>query len=243
MTWLFLTPALAADPYLAFEWRPLSRGDLTVVGEQRTSGLLVSSSDGFARPQMQLDAGAWLTDRLGLQASLGIARATVTSWNGDVYAQQHWGVMRPGLDLKLRPPTPHHGLPTPWALLGAHVDIPSARDVSNGYTANEQLDADEAAGIDRLRLGALGARIGLGVEQRLIGGLSLGAQYTAAWQRSLFVRRDPVTLESTVFGEAALLLIFDWPRPATGEGRGSGRAPSDEDLPGPEAPIAEGDDT
>lgn len=218
------SPALDLDPivqrsgpapYLAFEWRPLSRGDLTVVGEQRTSGLLVSSADGFARPQVQLDVGAWLTNYLALQGSVGVARATVTTWTGEVYAQQHWGVVRPGVDLKLRPGRRNPGLPVPWALLGAHVDIPSARDVSNGYTVEEQLDADDAAGIDRVRLGALGARAGVGVEQRLIGGLSLGAQYAAQWQRSLFVRRDPVTIESQVFGEASLLLVFDWPRRPT----------------------------
>lgn len=201
-------------PYLAFEWRPLSRGDLTVVEEQRTSGLLVSSVDGFARPQVQLDVGAWIVESLAVQGSIGVARATVTTWNGTVYAQQHWGVVRPGLDLKVRPPGMHRGLPIPWALMGAHVDIPSSRDVSNGYTVDEQLDADDAAGIDRVRLGALGARVGVGVEQRVVGGLSLGAQYTAQWQRSLFTRVDPVTIESQLFGEAALLLVFDWPRPA-----------------------------
>jgi hypothetical protein len=204
-------------PYLAFEWRPLSRGDLTIVQEQRTSGLLVSSADGFARPQVQLDVGAWLSENVALQGSVGVARATVTTWTGNVYAQQHWGVVRPGVDLKLRPSRRPAGLPIPWALIGGHVDIPSARDVSNAYTVEEQLDADDSAGIDRLRLGALGARAGVGVEQRLIGGLSLGAQYAAQWQRSLFVRNDPVTIESQLVGEASILLLFDWPRhaPAT----------------------------
>jgi len=206
---------LGPSPYMTFEWRPLSRGDLTVVEEQRTSGLLVSSVDGFARPQVQLDVGAWVTDNLAVQGSVGVARASVTTWTGTVYSQQHWGVVRPGFDLKLRPGRRTPGLPVPWALLGGHVDIPSSRDVSNGYTVEEQLDADDAADIDRVRLGALGARVGVGVEQRIVGGLSIGAQYAAQWQRSLFVRRDPVTIESQVFGEASLLLVFDWPRRPT----------------------------
>lgn len=214
LTLLLCAQAIAADPFLAFEWRPLGRSDLTMVQEQRTSGLLVGELDGFARPQVQLDAGAWLGRHVGLQGNLGIARHTITTWTGDVYAQRHWGVVRPGLDMKVRPGPSANGLPVPWALVGTHVDIPSVRDVSNGYTEEEQMLGDEAASVDRVRLGALGARVGVGVEQRLIGGLSVGAQYTAVWQRSLFVRQDPTTITSLFTGEGALLLLFDWPRPA-----------------------------
>jgi hypothetical protein len=215
---LLTAAALAADPYLAFEWRPLGRSDLTMVQEQRTSGLLVGELDGFARPQVQFDGGAWLTRRIALQGSLGVARHQFTTWNGDIYAQNHWGVFRPGLDLKVRPGPSTSGLPVPWAIAGAHIDIPSARDVSNGYTADEQEQADQSASVDRVRLGALGARVGVGVEQRLIGGLSVGAQYTIQWQRSLFVRQDPTTITSLLTGEAALLLLFDWPKATVDEG-------------------------
>ncbi len=211
---MLVAPAWAIEPTLAFEWRPLHRGDLTWVQQERGTGLVVGGDDGFARPAVQLDVGAWLTDRFGLQASLGVARLQTTTWLGDVYAQRHWGVLRPGVDAKLRVARPPANLPQPWLLLGAHVDIPSARDVSNGYTRSDQEAADEVATAERMRLGALGGRAALGVEQRLLGGLSVGAMYGAQWQRSLFVREDPRAITSLLTGEGALLLIFDWPRAA-----------------------------
>jgi len=209
--WWLMTAALAADPYLALEWRPLGRGDLAWVEEARTTGLAVGGLDGFARPQAQLDVGAWLHPRFALQGSLGVARMQTTLWVGDIYTQQHWGVVRPGLDGKVQLGRHRQGLPRPWAIGGVHLDIPSARDVSNGYDETQQAIADEVATTERMRLGAFGARAGLGVEQRLIGGLSLGAMYTVQWQRSLFVDTDPSTITSLVTGEAALLLQFDWP--------------------------------
>lgn len=218
MWWSLAAAALAAEPYVALEWRPLGRSDLTWVQEDRTSGLLVGSLDGFARPQAQLDVGAWLTDHVALQGSLGVARMQTTTWVGDVYTQQHWGVVRPGLDAKVRLGAPPPGLPVPWALAGVHVDLPSARDVSNGYDEAQQVTADETATADRMRLGAFGGRLGVGVEQRLIGGLSLGAQYTLQWQRSLFVDTDPRTITSLTTGEAAVLLLFDWPGDPAGAG-------------------------
>jgi hypothetical protein len=138
---------------------------------------------------------------------------------GDVYTQQHWGVVRPGLDARVVLGRPPEGLPRPWAIAGVHLDVPSARDVSNGYDPEAQIAADEVATEQRMVLGAFGARAGLGVDQRLVGGLSLGAQYTLQWQRSLFVDADPATVTSLVTGEAALLLQFEWPAaPPSGEG-------------------------
>jgi len=211
MLWSLTTLALAAEPYMAFEWRPLGRADLTWVLEDRTTGLAVGGLDGFARPQGQLSAGAWVHEIIALQGSLGVARLQRTSWVGDVYTQQHWGVIRPGIDARLRLFRPPDGLPRAWAIGGVSLDIPSARDVSNGYTAEEQVTADEVATADRARLGAFGARYGFGVDQTLVGGLSIGAMYTVQWQRSLFVSDDPVTISSLLTGEAALLLQFAWP--------------------------------
>jgi len=211
MIWLATTLALAAEPYVAFEWRPLGRGDLMWVEEGRTTGLAVGADDGFARPQAQLAGGVWATPWLAVQGSVGVARLQRTTWVGEVYTQQHWGVFRPGLDARLRLFRPPEGLPRAWAIAGLSLDLPSVRDVSNGYTAEEQVTADEVATAHRARLAALGARAGLGVDQHLVGGLSIGAMYTLQWQRSLFVSDDPATISSLVTGEAALLLQFAWP--------------------------------
>jgi len=211
MLWLTTALAFAAEPYLAFEWQPLGRADLAWVQEDRTTGLAVGGLDGFVAPPVQLAAGAWLGDRVAVQGRLGVARLQRTSWVGEVYTQQHWGVVRPGVDARLRLFQPPEGLPRAWALAGVHVDIPSARDVSNGYTEEEQVTAEEVATADRARLGAMGVRLGIGATQRVVGGLSLGAMYTVAWQRSLFVSDDPVTVTSLVTGQGMLLLQFAWP--------------------------------
>ena len=97
-------------------------------------------------------------------------------------------------------------------LLGGHVDLPSSRDVSNGYTEDEQLAADEAATEDRIRLGAWGGRAGAGVDLGVLPYLRLGGQWTLGWQRSLWKSGDPGTVTSFVSAEAAFLLEFQWPK-------------------------------
>lgn len=211
MVWLALAGAHAATPYVGVEWRPLSRGDLTWVDEGDTTGLVVGGLDGIARPQLLAYGGAWLTDHVGAQASLGVARLQTTTWVGDVFTQRHWGVVRPGVDLRVSALERSDPRPIPWMLLGAHVDVPSARDTSNGYTGDESVAAQETATADRRRLGALGGRLGAGVDVALRPELRVGLQYALDWQRSLFADADPATISSWLSAEAALLVEIHWP--------------------------------
>ncbi|MEQ1566267.1 MAG: hypothetical protein ABMA64_11565 [Myxococcota bacterium] len=199
-------------PYMGLEWRPLSRGDLTWVSEGDTSGLGVASADGFARPQLMAYGGAWLTEHVGVHGALGVARVQTTTWVEDVYTQRHWGVVRPAVDARVSLLKRSDPRPVPWVLLGVHVDVPSARDTSNGYTEDEALGADQIATADRRRLGTIGGRAGLGVDFALRPELRIGAQWALDWQRSLFVDDDPATVSSWVAAEGALLLEFHWPR-------------------------------
>jgi hypothetical protein len=205
--------AWAAVPYVGVEWRPLSRADLTWVDEGDTSGLLVGASDGIVRPLLQAYGGAWVTDHVGVQGGLGLARLQTTTWEEDTFSQRHWGVLRPSGDVRVSMLSRTDPRPVPWAFLGAHLDIPSARDVSNGYTPEEDVAAQQISTAERRRLGGIGGRAGLGVDLALRPELRVGLQWGVDWQRSLFLADDPGTASSFVAGEAAVLLEVHWPRP------------------------------
>lgn len=208
---LLAAAATAATPYLGVEWRPLSRGDLAWVEGGNTTGVSVGGSDGFVRPQLAAYGGAWVTERVGVHGGLGIARLQTTTWEKDVYTQRHWGVLRPAIDVRASLLPRVDPRPIPWVVLGAHVDIPSARDTSNGYTKGEQVEADRTAAVDRARLGAIGSRIGVGADVGLLAALRVGVQWTVDWQRSLFLGAGD-GVSSFVSTEGALILELVWHR-------------------------------
>lgn len=210
---LWSSAALAATPFLGAEWRPLSRGDLSWVDDGRTTGLSVGGQDGFVSPPLSAYGGAWLGERIGLQGGLGVARLQTTTRVDDVWTQRHWGVVRPSMDLKLGLLPRTDPRPVPWALLGARIDLPSSRDASNGYSPEEQRTADQVATDDRRRLGALGARAGLGADLGLAPALRVGLCWTLEWQRSLLVGADPAAVSSWVTAQGALLVQLEWPTP------------------------------
>jgi hypothetical protein len=219
--------AIAATPYAGVEWRPLSRGDLTWVQEGDTTGLLVGSGDGFVSPQLQAYGGAWVTDRLGMHAALGVARLQSTSWAGDVFVQRHWGVVRPAIDVRVALLSRSDWRPVPWLFLGGHLDVPSSRATSNGYTAEEREAAGRAATLDRIRLGGIGGRLGAGADLALLPSLRLGLQWALGWQRTLFKGSEPSAITQWMVAEGSLLVEIHWPRRA--------KAASDD----PEVPTGE----
>jgi len=204
--------AHAAEPYAGVEWRPLSRADLAWVEEGRTSGAGVGELDGTVRPALQAHGGLWLGERVALGGSVGVARLQQTARSQDVWRQKHVGVVRPALDLRLAFADAAAQRAQPWLLVGAHVDVPSARDTSNGYTEDEQQAADRAATTERERLGGFGGRLGVGAEYPVTPGLSLGASYALEWHRSFSYGDDFASVGQWLSGEASLWLIFRWRR-------------------------------
>jgi hypothetical protein len=204
--------AVAATPYFGAEWRPLSRGDLAWVLEGQTTGLVVGGLDGFVRPQIVPYGGAWFWDRLGIHGSLGMARLQTTTDTDDVVSQRHWGVVELAADVRVALLKRTDPRPNPWVFVGGHVDVPSARDVSDGYTDDEQELADETATADRERLGGAGARLGVGADLRVLPYLTLGLSWCALWHRSAFTGDGPSDTTSFVSAEGALLLQLEWPK-------------------------------
>lgn len=214
LMWLLVAVAVAsaAEPYGGVEWRPLSRADLTWVEEGLTSGAAVGEFDGAVRPSLQAHAGLWLGERVALGGSLGVARMQQTARSQDVWRRRHRGVVRPAVDLRLALARPAPQRAQPWVLLGAHFDVPSARDVSDGYTDDEQQAADRAATAERHRLGGFGGRVGVGAEYPLTPGVAIGASYALQWHRSLAFGDDFASAGQWLVGEASLWLLFRWPR-------------------------------
>lgn len=211
---LLLATASAATPVLGLEWRPLSRADLTWSDEGRTTGLAVGELDGAVRPALSAFFGAWVSERTALLGSLGLARLTTTTWTPgvdgepDTYRSRHWGVVRPELDLRFAP-WGHSKTASAYAMLGVYGDIPSARDVSNAYTEDEQATADETAAEDRVRLGGFGARGGLGAEVDLGKGVHIGGQYAIYWHQAVLVSDDSSAVSAWLTGEASLILAIE----------------------------------
>jgi len=210
---LFLAnAALAVTPLMGVEWRPLSRADLNWLEDGRSSGLSVGEFDGTVNPALAAMGGVWWTPRVATLATLGVARLQNTTQVGKIVTQRHWGVIRPGIDVRWGLMQPAEKRPYPWLFLGMHGDIPSARDISNGYTKPEQKAADENATIERARLGGLGGRAGVGADYRPVPGVAFGIQYGLTWRRGVFQADDREAVTSWLSGEAAFLLAFEWPK-------------------------------
>jgi hypothetical protein len=200
----------AATPVAGLEIRPLSRADLSWIGDERGSGVAVGEFDGVVRPGLQPYGGAWMGPHWGLFGSLGIARLTTTSWAGDTWRQVHWGVIRPEIDLRYGFMARELRRPVLWAFAGAYGDIPSARDASNGFTEEEQNAADQDALEERLRLGGVGGRIGAGVDYRVLPGLILGADFDVGGHFGVLRGSDSSTVSSWIATQGALVIAFEW---------------------------------
>ncbi|MCO4744276.1 MAG: hypothetical protein KC912_05770 [Proteobacteria bacterium] len=205
----WIVSAAAADGFAGLSWTPLSRADLVWVADDRTTGTGVGEFDGTTRPSLQPFGGAWF-DRVGLVASIGVARLTASTTADGVRRQRHWGVIRPGVDLRVALVERTIAKPIPWAVVGVAGSVPSARDVSNGFTDAEQTEADRAAQAERVRLGGIGARLGAGLDYALLPHLSLGAELSLEWYTSTLRTADAVSASTWLGSRGSLLLTFDW---------------------------------
>lgn len=215
MTWLLLSVlAHAVEPLAGVAYSPLGRSDLAWLDDGRTTGLGVGEFDGVVRPQLSAFGGVWLSPRVGLVGSLGIARLQATTWVGETWTQRHWGVVRPEVDVRWTIVKRRVAFPVPWLVVGVYGDIPSARSTSNGWSRAEQRAADEVAAADRARLGGVGARIGVGADYRITPNVAIGATWSALWHHATVAGSEALTVSSWVASDASLLLTFEWPKKA-----------------------------
>ncbi len=205
-----LTTALAAEPVLGLEWRPLSRADLVWLEDGRSSGTGVSEHDGLLNHGLRPFAGAWLSPRWGLFGSLSVARLSTTTWVDDVWRTRSWTVVRPALDARFLFTEAGKTGPRAWALAGASGDLPAVRDRSNGFSESEAEAAASGAYLDQARLGGVGARLGVGAELEVTPGLSLGAQWTLDWHSGVLRSAEVSASARLLTTQGALLLSYGW---------------------------------
>ena len=208
LVWLTAT-VFATTPVAGLSFTPLSRGDLVWVDDGRTTGLSVGEFDGMVRPALEPFAGVWF-DHVGVFGTLGVARATANTTTEETWIEQHRGVVRPALDLRLRLNEPMVQRPAAWLGLGMYGDIPSARFTSNGFTAEEQQAANEQATFDRARLGGVGGRVGAGVDLALRESLWIGATTHLRLHRGTLLSGDTISTSAWLGTEAALTATFVW---------------------------------
>lgn len=211
MVWILITALATAGPLGGLEWHPLSRADLVWVDEGRTSGVVVGEHDGVVAPALSGFLGWEIGSRVALTGHLGVARLTNTTLVDDVLTTTHWGVFRPGLDVRwsLAERTP--GRAHAFLFLGGHANIPSARERSNGFTDEEQQAADEQAKVERARLGGAGGRLGIGAEAQVVPGLWIGANTAVELHHNTWRSEDLSEVSSFLSANAALLLTFYGP--------------------------------
>lgn len=208
---LFIATALAT-PVFGVRYVPFGRGDLTWVVDERTTGRAVGEFDGFVNPPLTAYAGAWTRGHVGLFGSLGVARLTTTQWTGSTWRQRHWGVLRPEVDLRWSFGPRAERVPSAWVALRGHGDLPSARDTSNAYDADEQAAADDSARVDRLHLGGFGGGAAFGVDWRAGHGVAIGASYALGLHAGVLRTSESNTTSTWVVSEAALHVQFELPQ-------------------------------
>ena len=203
--------ATPLTPTAGVEWTPFSRADAAWVSEERTSGTAVGEFDGIVRPQLNPFVGAWIDNRWGLTASLGIGRLQQTTWADEIFLQRHWLVVRPSLDMRVALIKRDRTVPIPWVLVGAHGDIPSAAERSNGFTEEELENAELNGQIERAKLGGFGARVGLGVDYGIQKHIRIGLQGYGLWHRTVFRSSETQQVSSWIGTQASFIIAFEWP--------------------------------
>lgn len=214
-----LAPASAGDWHgtLGVDWTPLGRADLAWVDGDQLSDTLVAMTDGMLSPPLALHGGA-TTAHHALLASLAMGRlgSTQTTWDSDgqvdTRSAAHVMGLKLGADWRGYPSArllPGQGAPprvSPYVQAGAYAVIPSARRASTAWTAEEQEDQDSAAGAERARIGAVGARAGGGAEACWSLGLCVGLRGLVVLHRSQEVGEGYRTVSTLAAVEPALTL-------------------------------------
>ncbi len=190
---------------------PPGLGALAWQDDGRLSGNLVGEFDGWIRPPLSAHGG-WINTRASLSASFGFLYLHDRTF-ADTSTVRGVGAFRPAVDYRryLRPRAA--GGVNGYGTGGVFVVVPSAIDVSDSYTAEEQADAVEGEDSLRAQIGGIGAELGFGAEYLFAGGngepaVSLGLRYAGRVYRGQSLQEDQLRVSKVWYGETAAVIEF-----------------------------------
>lgn len=207
-----LAVAAAVEPMAGLELVPFSRADAVQVADGRQTGTGVGEFDGTVWPSMRAFGGAWVSERVGLTGTLGIARLTTTTWTGEAWQNRHVGVVRPGADMRFSLLKRSDDRPRPFIMAGLYGDLPSARNTSNAFSPEERDQARRDASVERARLGGMGGRAGMGVDLRVHRSVAVGFIWNVRYHRAVVRTTESTAVTGWLGSEAALTFALEWPK-------------------------------
>jgi len=194
---------------MGVDWVPFSRADLVWVDEEQNSETLVGEFDGLVRPSLSA-YGGWVGERHAWLLSVGAARVSDVTWDGEGYRRVSVSALRPAVDWQWYLSDRAVGGATPWLGVGLYATIPQANEAADVYTDEEQADADEGSRALKGRIGGVGGRAGIGGDYRLSGDLTLGIRYHLTAHRGQTASEDSLSVSWITRGEAALRLQMEF---------------------------------
>lgn len=192
-------------------WVPPGIGAFSFTEADGFSGSLVGEFDGWLRPPLTAHGG-WVGAHDAALLHAAWVQFTEESWS-DTSSQALVGSVRLGLDYRRYLLAREAGAVGAYATLGAYGVLPAVVDENDGYSEEEQADADLAAEALAARIGGLGAQAGLGAEYLFADkkgrpAVAIGARYLVRVYRSQLVDDELLQVSTVWMSEAALVLEF-----------------------------------
>ncbi len=189
---------------------PTGIGALAWEQDNQLSGTLSGEYDGILQPPLTCYAG-WYDERNVIALDFAMVRFSSATYS-DSTSFTGVGAARLGVDYRryLPPADAGPGHIDMYGDAGLYGVLPMAADTSDAYTQEDQASADETSSELRARIGAVGARLGLGAGYRIGGPASatLGVRGTLALTRSQSLLETGYTIGLIVVPEGALTLEF-----------------------------------
>jgi len=196
-----------AEGILGVDFVPFGRADQAWVSEDQLSGTQVAETDGLLQPPVTAWAG-WVGRRDALLGGLALARVSTTvQTNNKAEHSARMGI-RPSVDYRRYLSDRAAGSACGYLTAGMYGVVPAAQERSDSASKAEQKVLEEQSRQDRSRIGAVGAKAGIGAEIQWDHGLVLGARYSVVYHRSRALDEETLTVSSLLRAEAALVLAF-----------------------------------
>lgn len=193
------------------EYVPVGIGALAWSDEGEFSGTLSGEFDGLIRPPLTVHGG-WAGKTDALTASFGLVRFANATFAA-TSSYQGVGGTRLELDYRRYLFPRQAGQVNFYGTGGGWFLLPNAADTDDGYTPEEQSQADELSGELRARIGGVGGQLGVAA-QYILGdargrpAVAVGLRYGVRLFRGQASNDEGYRVSTVVWSEAALVVDF-----------------------------------